>query len=159
MADQPNQRRLSAVLAANLEGYRSRMRTLLILITALLLTSCDTKDPVYTNKRPSFELDEEKYGDVINREASSPGDLIRKRAIDIYQLEYFIAMEHTAIAQSKSGAWGWSENRATPNSAIDRALELCRNMNHQPEKPCKIVNVDGFWVADFYRKRKLDLRG
>jgi len=134
------------------------MRIVFLLMTALLLAACDTKEPIYTIKRPSYKLDDEKYADVINREASSPGDLIRKRAFDTYELEYFIAMEHKAIAQSSSGAWGWSENRATPDSAIGRALELCRKTNHQPEKPCKIVNIDGFWVADFYRKRKLDLR-
>ncbi len=127
------------------------------MITALLLAACDTKEPVYTNKRPSYKLDDEKYAGLINREASSPGDLISKGAYHTYELEYFIAMEHKAIAQSNSGAWGWSENRATPDSAIDRALELCRKSNHQLEKPCKIVNIDGFWTADFYRKRKLDL--
>ncbi|MCP4764902.1 MAG: hypothetical protein GY875_01380 [Gammaproteobacteria bacterium] len=135
----------------------ARMRILFLLMTTLLLAACDTKEPIYTIKRPSFQLDDEKYADAINREASSPGDLIRKGASDTYELEYFIAMEHKAIAQSKSGAWGWSENRATPDSAIDRALELCRKTNHQPEKPCKIVNIDGFWAADFYRERKFDL--
>jgi hypothetical protein len=136
------------------------MRLLLILITALPLTACDTKntsiEDLFTAKRPSFEIDEDQYGDVINREASSPGYLIRKRAFDVYELEYFLALDHKAIVQSNSGAWGWSEDRATPDSAIDLALNLCRKTNHQPEKPCKIVNIDGFWAADYYRKRKLD---
>jgi hypothetical protein len=138
------------------------MRILLILITALLLGACESKnysiDDIYTVKRPSFKIDEEKYGDVVNREASSPGDLIRKEAIYTYEQEYFVALEHKAIAQSNSGAWGWSENRTTPKSAIDRALELCRKTNHQAERPCKIINIDGFWAADFYRQRRLDLR-
>jgi hypothetical protein len=127
---------------------------------ALILTACEelgSELDSYTVKRPSFKIDEEKYGDVINREASSPGDLIRKPASDTYDLEYFVALDHKAIAQSDSGAWGWSENRSTPDSAIDRALELCRKTNHQPERPCRIVNIDGFWAADFYRKRAIRL--
>lgn len=125
-------------------------------MTTLLLAACDTKDPIYTNKRPSFKLDDEKYADLINHEASSPGDLISKGAYNTYELEYFLAREHKAIAQSNSGAWGWSENLATPDSAIDRALELCRKTNNLPEKPCRIVNIDDFWAADFNAKRKLD---
>jgi hypothetical protein len=135
-----------------------RIGTLILVVSTLLLAACDTKNPIYTIKRPSFKIDEEKYGDVINREASSPGELIRKGAIDTYESEYFIALEHKAIAQSSSGAWGWSENRATPDSAIDQALKFCRKSNHQPQIPCKIVNIDGFWAADFYREKKLDLR-
>ncbi len=134
------------------------MRILFILIVTLKLTACEqlgSEFDFYTVKRPAFEIDEDKYGDVIKREASSPGDLIRKQAQDVYDQEYFAALEHKAIVQSDSGAWGWSENRATPDSAIERAFELCRKTNHQPEKPCKIVNIDGFWAADFYRKRKI----
>ena len=132
------------------------MRILFILITALFLTACEELGSdldFYTVKRPSYKIDEDKYGDVINREASSPGALIRKRASEVYDLEYFVAMGHKAIAQSDSGAWGWSEDWGTPDSAIDRALELCRKTNHQPERPCKIINIDGFWATDFYKNK------
>jgi hypothetical protein len=123
------------------------------------MAACDSKefslDELFTIDRPSFDLDTEKYGDFINRDASSPGYLIRKRALEVYELDYNIAKEHKAIAQSDSGAWGWSKDWATPNSALDRALELCEKTNHQPHRPCKIVNVDGYWAADFFREKKL----
>ena len=135
----------------------SRYRLLYLLPLALALFACDNKeiDIKYQVKRPTFKIDEEKYGDLINHNAESPGDLIRKRAFDTYELEYFIAMEHKAIAQSSSGAWGWSKDHDSPDEAMDRALELCRKTNHEPEKPCMIVNIDAFWAADFYREKKL----
>ena len=84
--------------------------SLLLMLAVVILAACDTKEPIYKIKRPSFKIDEAWYGDDIDRKAESPGHLIRKGAFDTYELEYFIAMEHKAIAQSSSGAWGWSKH-------------------------------------------------
>jgi len=138
------------------------MKIFFILLAASLLVACESNKTVsdfYTIKRPSYKIDTEKYAGLINREASGPGYIIRKRAADVYELQYFRATEHMAFAQSDSGAWGWSENRASPESAMDRALEKCERTNGrwQQEQPCQVINIDGFWITDFFRKRKIDL--
>jgi hypothetical protein len=118
---------------------------LLPALAGLLLAACETP-------RPSFELDMEKYADVIEREASSPGDLIRKQAIDTNERDYALADRHKAIAQSRSGAWSWSQGRETPEAAIDEALQKCRRQNrrHEAERPCKLIKVDVYWASEFF---------
>ena len=102
---------------------------------------------------PQLDIDYPKYAEVIDGNASGPGSLIRKRALDVYELEYFIAPNHKAIAQSRSGAWAWTRDQPSVEAAIDRALELCRNGNGSQERkqPCKLVNIDSYWGSEIPR--------
>jgi hypothetical protein len=121
------------------------MKYLFAAIAAVLLVSCVTP-------RPPYEIDTTRYADVIARDAASPGDLIRKPAIQAFETDYFFADRHKAIAQSVNGNWGWSQGQPTPEAAIDRALEACRenNRSRQAEAPCKLVIVDVYWAAEFF---------
>ena len=121
---------------------RSRLKITPITILCALLAGC-------VLKVPQIELDGTKYGQVIDNDASSPATLIRKPALDIYDLKYNLARKHKAIAQSRSGAWAWTYRHATLEEALDRALELCRDRNGSDEQqqPCKLVNVDGWWAS------------
>jgi hypothetical protein len=85
---------------------------LLPVLAVMLLAACETP-------RPAFDIDMVRYGELIEREAASPGDLIRKQAIDTNERAYALADRHKAIAQSRSGAWSWSEGHETPEAAID----------------------------------------
>lgn len=120
---------------------------ILLMAIALLLAACETK-------RPSFEIDSVKYGEMVNRDATSPGILIRKRAIRVFHQDYFVARKHKAIAQSSSGAWGWTANHRTVTQAMDTALASCRERNQANEagKPCKLVNIDNYWGIEFILK-------
>lgn len=110
----------------------------------LLVAACELK-------RPPFEIDSGKYGDVMNREAAGKGILIRKRAIDVYELQYHMAKDHKAMVQSTSGTWSWSHDQRSVDAAIDRALESCRRRNQSREasRPCQLINVDDHWIAAF----------
>jgi hypothetical protein len=120
---------------------------LFLAIAGLLLAACETP-------RPAFGIDMVKYADVIEREAASPGDLIRKQAIDTNERAYALAKAHKAIAQSRSGAWSWSQGHASPEAAIDEALQECRQQNqrHEEERPCKLIRVDVYWAAEFFAR-------
>lgn len=121
----------------------SRLITFVIAVLCMLPAGCVLKEP-------QIKLDTAKYGDVIDVDASSPGVLIRRPARDVYDLKYFLARNHKAIAQSRSGAWAWTHRHATLEEALDRALELCRDRNGADEKqqPCKLVNVDSWWASE-----------
>ncbi len=117
----------------------------LAVLAAMLLAACETP-------RPAFGIDMAKYGDLIERDAASPGDLIRKQAIDTDKGAYAMADRHKAIAQSRSGAWSWSEGHDSPEAAIDEALQKCRQQNkrHEAERPCKLIKVDVYWASEFF---------
>jgi hypothetical protein len=122
---------------------------ILLMATSLLLpAACETK-------RPPFEIDNTKYGELVNHDATTPGILIQKRAIRVFHQNYFVARNHKAMAQSSSGAWGWSENHRTLDRAMDAALVSCRERNRADEasKPCKLVIIDSYWGAEFYLKQ------
>jgi hypothetical protein len=125
------------------------MKSLLILIPALLLAACETA-------KPPFKLDKVKYEGLIVREATSPGDLITRQANRFYEQNYLIAKRHKAMAQSVNGTWAWSHGQPTPEAAIDQALELCREKNEpdQKDRPCKLLIVDIYWTAEFFGKGK-----
>jgi len=120
---------------------------LFVLLAVLPLAACETP-------RPSFAIDMAKYGDLIEREAASPGDLIRKQAIDTDKGAYAMADRHKAIAQSRSGAWDWSQGHASPEAAIDEALQRCRRQNqrHEAERPCRLIKVDVYWASEFFAR-------
>ena len=126
----------------------SKRKPLLILGCALLLVACEAS-------RPPFTLDNERYGGAVDRRADSPGTLISKRAADVYELEYFRALDHKAIAQSRNGTWSWVHDQVSPEAAMDEALAKCRKLNDADEfsEPCQVVNVNGFWIAEFANRR------
>ena len=121
-----------------------QLKSLSMLGCVLLLVACEAS-------RPPFKLDDERYGGVVDRRAESPGTLIRKRAADVYELEYFRAEDHKAIAQSRNGTWSWARERVSPEAAMDDALAKCRKLNGDDElnQPCQVVNVNGYWIAEF----------
>ena len=120
-----------------------RFKLILIALACVLISAC-------TGQTSPFDLDSTKYGDVIDRDAKSPGTLIQKRAAQVYDLDYTVGVNNRAMAQSTSGAWGWTHREKTLEAALDRALELCRSRNsrNEAEAPCKIVNVNGWWAAN-----------
>ena len=122
----------------------NQLKLIAIVLCGLLLAACEAS-------RPPFKLDNERYGGVVDRRADSPGTLISKRAADIYELEYFRATDHKAIVQSRNGSWSWTHGQSTPEAAMDEALEKCRKLNGDKEfsEPCEVVNVNGFWIAEF----------
>lgn len=125
----------------------TNLKLLLISICALVLAACEAS-------RPPFTIDNEKYGALVDRKAASPGVLIAKRAIDIYETQYLLAQNHKAIAQARNGTWSWTHDQATLEAAMDAALAQCqqRNQSSEDSTPCQLVNINGFWVADFARK-------
>ena len=120
-----------------------RIKHLLIILGCSLITAC-------ADKVPQIDLDSTKYGPVIDQGAETPGTLIRKQAQQTYDLEYTTAKNYRAIAQSTTGAWGWAQKQPTLEAAVDQALAECRKQNHnrESEKPCLLVNVNGWWTAD-----------
>ena len=118
-------------------------KRLIILACVLALAACEVS-------RPPFEIDGERYRGALDRGAASPGTLIRKRAIDVYENQYFRASDHRAIAQARNGTWSWTHDQPSPEAAMDDALAKCRDRNGEREsdEPCQVVNVNGFWIAD-----------
>ena len=125
----------------------ANLKILFFSASLLLLAACELK-------QPPFELDNDKYAGAIDHKAASPGTLMRKQTNDIYELKYQLARNHRAIVQSTSGAWGWSRNQSSVDAAIDRALEVCRknNQSHEDSKPCQLVNLNGYWMANYSKK-------
>ena len=119
-------------------------QSLFLLACAVALAACEVS-------RPPFKIDYAQYGGVVDRRADSPGTLIAKRAADVYELEYFRARDHKAIAQSRNGIWGWTRDQSSVEAAMDDALAKCRQRNTagEADAPCKVVNVNGYWVASF----------
>jgi hypothetical protein len=119
-----------------------------VFVSAILLSACELK-------LPPFEIDKVKYAEVIEREAAGPGDLIRKAAISEYETAYFLAINNRAFAQSASGNWAWSKGFVAPGPAMDAALAKCqrRNQAHEVDQPCKVVNVNGYWIARFFNEQ------
>lgn len=124
------------------------VKFLLISSCVLLLAACETA-------RPPFKIDNEKYGGMVDRKADSAGVLISKRANDVYELQYFTAQNNKAIAQSRNGTWSWTKNQPNADLAMDDALASCRerNQSHEDSAPCQLVNVNGFWIAEFSNKQ------
>lgn len=76
-------------------------------------------------------------------------DILRtKKALEEYQSGYMNAKDHKAIAQSPNGAWAWRADRTFADYAREDALNACNLNLRKGEKACRIVNVDGNWVAE-----------
>ena len=86
----------------------------------------------------------------IYHENTAEGEamLMRNEALEVYRTSYKDAQFHKAIAQSDSGHWAWSFNKASPEHAINSANIACQSFNkeHEIHYPCKVINVDGKWV-------------
>lgn len=125
----------------------TNLKRLLISIFVLSLSACEAS-------RPPFKIDNEKYGNLVDRKAGSPGVLIGKRANDIYETQYFVAQNNKAIAQARNGTWSWTHNQVTVEAAMDAALAQCqdRNKSSEDDTPCQLVNINGFWLSEFSKK-------
>ena len=113
-----------------------------ISLLALLAGGCQSN-------RLDFEIDEARYAGLIDQQATSPGTLISKRAIDEHDHIYFLLKNERAFAQSTSGAWGWTHGRDNIEDAMDEAVAVCRQRNrrNEAERPCQIVNINGYWTG------------
>ena len=125
----------------------THLKLLLISICVLILSACEAS-------RPPFKIDNEKYGELVDRKAQSPGVLIGKRANDVYEMQYFVAQNNKAIAQARNGTWSWTHDQDTVEAAMDAALAQCQDLNKSSEDstPCQLVNINGFWISEFSRK-------
>ena len=103
-----------------------RLKLLFIILSCVLISACAAQTS-------PFVLDRATYAGVIDSGAESHGTLIRKRAREVYDLNYTVGVNHRAIAQSTTGVWGWTQKQPTLDMALDRALELCRNRNQSNE--------------------------
>jgi uncharacterized membrane protein YhaH (DUF805 family) len=66
----------------------------------------------------------------------------------VFRESYWPARTHKAFAATDGGAYGWSADAATAESARSQALEKCEQARDTYSAPCAVVDVDGAWTAD-----------
>lgn len=74
--------------------------------------------------------------------------------VDSLRTEYWNAKSHKAFASSDEGSWGWSGNMLSADGASEQARANCERHRAARDRPCKVVNVDGKWVAGAARQPK-----
>ena len=76
------------------------------------------------------------------------------KGVDSLRSDYWNALSHKAFASSDEGSWGWSGSLGSAEEARERAKERCERHRPVHDRPCRVVNVDGKWVADATRRPK-----
>ena len=105
----------------------------------LLLGACAS-----TTKSPSVDNVPSLFDDVpIKKE-----QLIAADALIALKQKYKKSQNNKAIAQSQSGAWGYTFNQPSEQNASEGALKWCRKYNerHETLSPCEVININDQWV-------------
>ncbi len=79
-------------------------------------------------------------------DAELSGTIKSSSARHVYRDAYWSAKTHKAFAVSDGGAYAWSGDNATTETARSQALEKCEQARESYSAPCAIVDVDGEWA-------------
>ena len=125
------------------------MKTLLI-AGLLVLGGCASTS---FEQPPMDRLAFEQYQNSFNREAKNTNIFTRNSIVERFTTGYAKQKYHKAFAFSESGAWAYKTDFVDPAVAIEGALGACKinNVRYQDKQPCKIVNLDNYWAADFFK--------
>lgn len=75
--------------------------------------------------------------------------LISAEALIALKQKYEKSQNNKAIAQSQSGAWGFTVNQDSELKASEEALTWCQKYNKRHESlfPCHVINLNGQWLS------------
>ncbi|HEX3140610.1 MAG TPA: DUF805 domain-containing protein, partial [Rhizobacter sp.] len=68
-------------------------------------------------------------------------------AIAGFRDEYWNLANHKAFAASDDGAWGYGAGQTSPRQAVVMALSRCEEARKPYTRSCRLLNVNGSWVA------------